>query len=317
MLGIGLFGVGNAADEITTIETPLALNRQGMLTTAQFPRDAWDVYVYYSAVVEDGNYRMLYTAYSDATTLGPAIATSTDMITWAKPVVGQVNFGGNTNNNLVVIHADHYAHDLRLIDGVYYILIESNTSALLYSSTDGLDFTNYVGKPIDKFVHETAHGGVTCEPKTLLNIDGVFRVYYSEGHTAQRRSIGYYECATIDGVYVDKGLIPSLTSTDQDVQYYDIQIWESAGKVWACIPLYNKTTEELGPLMLYKSHDSGITWAYHGNILEQSVSGEWDDELIAVGRPLLIDGTWKMIYVGSDTGHNFQPSNLNFGLATL
>ena len=75
------------------------------LSTAEFPRDAWDVYVYGSSIVQDhdGTFRMLYIGYESSVVSGPCIATSTDMINWTKPNVGQVIYDGNTNNNIIIL----------------------------------------------------------------------------------------------------------------------------------------------------------------------------------------------------------------------
>jgi len=282
------------------------------LSTAEFPRDAWDLYVYGSSIVQDhdGTFRMLYIGYESSVVSGPCIATSTDMINWTKPNVGQVIYDGNTNNNIIIQYPGIQGYDLLLDNSLYVVLLWTPTSGDIYTSHDGINF-----EFLTTAATQAGHGAY-MEVKSLLHIDGVWRLYYVQGHSTQRRSVGYYESPTIGGVYVDQGLISEFTATTQTDQYYDSKSWECAGSLWTSVPKFNFTTEILGPLMLYKSDDSGVNWNYQGNIIENGASGEWDEKLIAEASPILVDKVWKMVYTASAQGHNIWPRPMDFGLAT-
>ena len=320
--------MAEATSSIQNFKAPLDLIEQQKISDTEFPRDAWDDGVYYSSIVQDagGTYRMMYTAYPSATKSGPAIATSTDLITWTKPNIGDVvhevadGGDGTANNNLIIIMNDTEGTegvDLSFYDGLYIALLKDNTptehNTKLYTSVDGENFS-YLSTPLTVADH-----GTSLEAKSLLKIDGVYRIYCRSG-SGQTRSIGYYESATLtgtigDGSWVWSGLL--LEAPDQDNQYYDFQTWEYAGQVWGCCPRYNKTTEILGPLELYGSADGGMTFNYQGVLLALGETGTWNDELLAVGRPMLINGTWKLVYSASSEGHDTWIRPMSFGIATV
>jgi len=291
-----------------------------------FDYGTWDERVYSSIVLDDpaGGYRMFYTAYgSDVVNdYGPATAVSDDLVTWTKPNVGEIDYptvAGNTNNNLVIFRDNDTPTPLELADVIwaenqYLALCQNKVTAQsqLYKSPDGEvwtfvqnAFTGYFDDPDWEY----------AEPKAILYDGSTYKLFYG-WHGTQRRTLGYYESATFDGSFVDQGIRPEFTSTDQDEQYYDMFAWEHAGAWWANIVKYNKTTEILGPHELWRSTDTGETWTQRGNLIENGAGGTFDDELIAAGKPILVDGLWHMMYVGSSEGHDNWPRPMVFAWAT-
>jgi len=307
------------------------------------PRDAWDLGIYGGSVVQnaDGTFTMLYRAYSTNGDSGPAIAESTDLYQWTKPVLNDVTHtaaqGGDdtSNNNLIIYHGPQYGGtDLQLIDGTYYLLMHSPDSGLLYSSTDGRDFSTYLGEVVDR---DQAIRGGYFEPKSFLACDPGHYVFTSEGHadvgdgvnvqpSGGRRSISRrYSSTGIAGSYTDLGLIPEFTCDDNpNRQFYDFQAWEyplGSGVVWACVPIYNYSTDRLGPLELWRSNDRMVTWEFQRNMLYNgAIGGVWDFGLVNVGRPLLVNGRWQLIYGGRNDLHwdwDVNVSQTSFGLASI
>lgn len=285
--------------------------KQGELTESEFSHDAWDAKTYSPVIIDDvaanNVYRMYYTAYeADGLTYGPAYAESTDLVNWTKPILNQVTYAGNTNNNLLIAYDQIVLNDVRILDGEYVLLVRNSisTSNLIYTSplNDGKTFT-YRGNAFTNASH-----GEHVESKCVTYENGVWRIYYSEGHfVPDRRSIGYYSGPTLTGPYTDQGLLAEFTSSSITDQYYDLLPWNYAGALWACVPRYNATSDVLGPLSLWRSSDDGLTWEARGNLLVNGPTGAFDNGLMAAARPILVNGLWRLLYVGSDELHDTWP----------
>lgn len=299
------------------------------LSREQFARDEWDAQVYGPQILQeaDGTFRMFYVAYTaDGLEWGPATAVSADLEHWTKPNVGLIQYpegSGNTDNNLIIFRSSvppqtlvpkYDLVDVIEAEGQYVALCMDQATARtqVWSSPDGETWafvTNaFAG-------HFTGLAWEYAEPKSIVWTGSAYRIYYAH-HGVQRRSIGYYEAPTLSGVYVDQGIRPEFTAVTQEQQYYDIRHFWYAGSLWACVTMYNRTTDVLGPHRLYRSDDAGDTYAQGGMLLLNGRGGSWDEKLISVGKPILIEGVWVMIYAGSPTVHNTWPRQMEMGYAT-
>jgi hypothetical protein len=304
------------------------LTKQGLVS---FTYDTWDSRVYSSVVLPDpvaGGYRMFYTGYGTDVNndYGPATATSTDLVNWTKPIVGLIDYptvAGNTNNNLIIYRNNEVGSEIPMefcdciwAEGQFLALVmqKANSSSQLYKSPDGETWT-FVQ---NAFLGADLNAGAYAEPKCILYDGNSYKLYYrtNPGAVAQRRSLGYYESATFDGTFVDQGVLSEFTSTDTTLQYYDMYNWLHAGKWHAGVPHYNNTTGVLGPIEHYESSDSGASWTYVNTLLEMGTTGEFDDELIAACKPILVNNHWYMMYVGSSEPHNTWPRPMVFATAT-
>jgi predicted GH43/DUF377 family glycosyl hydrolase len=292
--------------------------KQGKITG--FTHDIWDDKVYGPVILldQDGvTYRMYYTGYnSTGKEWYPFMATSKDLKNWTKKNLGVVSIGGSTNNNALFTRPNKstYMADVIYAEGVYRMLINDDHAAKghVYISTDGGQTFTYEREVTSMATH---FNNQYLEAKSLLFVDGVYRVYYSEGHRSQLRSLGYYEWYP-GKAPVDQGLISGFISSNRNLQYYDIHVWEHDGAVWGVVNPYNKTTEVLGPLDLYSSSDGGVTWEQKGPLVQLGETGEFDAQLISNAKPIQINNTWYVMYTASPSGHNYWPREMAFGLAT-
>lgn len=293
------------------------LHRVGQVT---FTYDAWDNSIYGPKVVQDetGLFRMYYTAYAADGTWSIAMATATNIEgPWTKPELGLYTYGANALNNIVLkVGGNNMQFADMFIDpisGTYVMSVrnDSSGSGLLYWSPDGVNFT-YVSAPMTS----AGHGGA-IEIKALSwnPVDNKYRAWYVTGHVGQQRSIGYYDCATLNGTWVGQPWLADFTSAAATLQYYDFSPFYYAGTMWAVVNVYDSTTEKLGPLRLYRSEDHGNTWDRTTDLLRRVESPEWDAGLITDGCPILVDGVWYFYYGGKTGLHNNLATPISLGLA--
>ena len=315
-------------------------NKQGKMDRWQ--RNDWDVYTYQCCPIElpDGTFRLYYQCYGAGGNAdsGPAVVESNSINgPWTKPIVGEIEYpagSGDFDNNLVIWRDSTGAVPYEFIDiihdGTEYIALGMNkavASSQIWTSPDGLVFT--FGATI--FTGSSANGGEYAEPKGIL-YDGVtYKVYYRSmpGGTPQRRSIGYYESVSSTSGFVDQGFLTDFISTSGELQYYDFRAEEHNGAWWGFFPLYKASTEQLGPIMLHRSLDSGATWEPRGMALHlgyvdpanhpvrtSGAEGEFDSVMTVASKPILVGGNWYLIYGASPQAHDTWPRPMEYGVAT-
>jgi hypothetical protein len=299
-----------------------------------FPHDAWDALIYGPIVLLDTDgitYRMFYTGYTaDNSTHHPCMATSTDLVNWTKPNVGLVTYDGSTNNNIIFT----LPGDLTNLTGIIYAegrylaaAFDANAAArgsFLYESANGQDFvySSNMFAPLDH--------GFYLEAKGLQFTGGKYKCYYSQGHTADTRSIGCYEFYPYNQAQAsrtDLGLYADFTSTGGTLQYYDMMTWEQGGKLWGAIPIYNNVLDELGPIELWSSVSYGLntvagSWVKEHILIPKGAVGDWDEKMVTVGKPILMPGgeEWLLMYSGSSGLHDAFPNrtqDLGFAVGNI
>lgn len=343
----------NLDNEITTLKNELAtgtsalpgfakrsqvFDRQGKVSNTNFPVNAWDHSIYGPRILGpiSGVYYMYYTAYKEnyAENWSIAVATSTDLVTWTKPVLNRHSVLGSTANNilLAVTSVNIQFVDI-MIDpntGKYLLTVRNDTngSNLIYESATPTGVFTWVNGAAFNGNSGLLNGGVEAHPSSHVEAKALsystthlkYRIWYGHGHFTpssadSRRSIGYYDSASLAGPWVNRGLLPEFTSEDTTVQYYDFSPFYHGGKLYAVVNIFNKTTEVLAPLRCYSSEDGGDTWVRHMDLLQRSDSGSWDYGLITDGAPILKDGVWHLFY-GGKTGLHNATSQIFLGLAT-
>lgn len=312
-----------------TLLGDLASSRRSILISqgvqAGFVHDDWDAYIYHTRLAQkrDGIWLMAYNAYPNdndpaAPIVGyPCIATSTDLENWNKPNLGQVSYGGSTNNNIIISASSSLEAVTLIVAEDKYVLAVYNTGSnkmFPYTSLDGETWT-WSGLTLD--LSAAGPHGQRAEFKDLTWHDGTWRGYYNQGQTAQTRSIGFYQWSDgLNGTPIDQGIMTEFTNNGATEQFYDIQCFHDDGKLWAAVNIFNSVSDVLGPIRLYRSLDEGDSFEKFGTLLELGLTGSWNENLLANGKPVFVDGQWLMMFAGSDGLHGTWPRTMQLGKAT-
>ena len=254
-----------------------------------------------------GDYDLFYYSIHTATNC-LSVATSADGESFSKPSLGLVNVGGSTANNVIgdfVIPNDAIEDP---DDSDYYLfLIENNATANgIYLYKAPKDYSTPLA--FYKTITTTTLHGQNLEAKSLIQRnDGRWIAYYTQGHGAQRRSVGYYlsDSTDVTSTWTDMGLIPSLTAKTQERQHYGFDV-TAVGGVWLGISIrYEKTTELIPYMNLLACSDEGANWhTLQERVMEIGASTAWDDSMVLSSKLLTeADGSMRLWYGGAELDH--------------
>lgn len=269
----------------------------------------------------DNDYRCWYLAVEDNVEVKrrPAYATSTDGITWTKPNLGLISFGGNSNNNLLLDTLNRFSGLTYDAPNSRYLMMLEYTQSVadygihIWSATDGINFT------LLKTVQTATGFGASLEGKALVQrADGRWIAYYATGHSADLRNVGAYVSDTTDitGTWTHVG--PILVNNGSTSQRYGIGVQKFGSLYLGFVMVYNSTTAQTR-IDLYRSED-GLYWSLvEANWLSLGTGGAWDDELVFNGHSLVQVGSdWRFYYVGAPEDHDApSPRVAQIGYATV
>lgn len=287
-----------------------------------FTGGTWDTDKMWTTVIKIGaTYYMWYGCFSAAGLQHTCYATSADGITWTRPNLGLVTYGGNTNNNILLAEGRYGGgvwYDASSPAGEEYkLIIEGDggtlaSGAYLYKSADGINFT--LAKTI-------ANTGIQ-EGKAVIKLpDGRWAVFICQGQLTDTRSIHVYvsETTSIAGNWYSYGVvIPTEATTNQK---YALAIHEENGTYYAWVMVYNVVTEQIDSFDLYTSYDGLDYTLASRDWLNIGASGAWDDEMLINGGITLTDtgsNIWRAYYAGTAENHaHAVPRNAQIGFASI
>jgi predicted GH43/DUF377 family glycosyl hydrolase len=214
-----------------------------------------------SVLYENGIYRMWYYGNSGPGTGLIGYATSTDGITWDRPVVGLISFGGNTDNNIVLDQGSPGDFDA---GGVYapHVMKDGNLYKMWYTgwngrgeigyatSTDGLDWVKYSENPVLPVGSSGEWDDQNVWHPTVLKVDMQFFIWY--GGVATGVSGGRIGSAVSnDGIdWTKNSLNPVLEGTSAET-------WDSL-----TVNFPSVITTSQGLLMYYAGIDNPTTMGW-------------------------------------------------------
>jgi predicted GH43/DUF377 family glycosyl hydrolase len=270
-----------------------------------------DTHIYLSSVIFDGTSFHMWYSGSEGPHYRICYASSPDGVSWTKPNLGLISFGGNTNNNIVLDIGTSDSWDDEYVFSPE-IIFDGSAYHMWYSGFDGahrrigyatsLDGLNWVKHPENPVIDVGPSGSWDDYYAFIPQIvhDGSYYHLWYTGHDGSRFKLGY--AVSQDGVTWVKGPInpildigPSGSWDDVHVLYpevlydgTDFKMWYSGGD-GSNIRIGYATTSNLGE---WKRNSKNP-------VLDLGPSGSWDD--VFVRNPTIIyDGTtYRMWYVAN------------------
>lgn len=239
---------------------------------------------------------------------GSAYATSTDGISWAKPTLGQIPYGGSAANNLFgesrydylshVLYAPDEAPDRRFLMNVCQQGPPDalTTGIKLQRSADGVTGWATI-KTLTTNPFDGEAGGLA------RRADGRYVVTALDGQDVNLRNTRLFASETPDpaGNWTDYGdVLMAPSSSHQFHQMFPAP----CGPVWLGL---QTVLNSAGPpanaldLSLYVSRDEGFTWSLAADhFVPLGPAGSWDARQMQ-GAALVQNGAeWRFYYSGSN-----------------
>jgi hypothetical protein len=235
-------------------------------------------------------------------------ARSADGVNWEKPNLGLVEYGGNTDNNILVrrgmhghsVFVDEEAPAKERFKMVFVDLVGNDWRIFGATSADGLKWKR-IEKPILAKNSDT---------QTVCFKDGdVYRLYvrmWSEGVYAGKRLVGYSESKTF-GDFSDPVVILAPDEKDPaDLQFYNPGTAKVRDGLQVMFPSAFYTSNDTVRPHLAVSND-GRTFERIGREPFVELGKGFDSKAIYIGpgavQSDVADEYW-FYYVGSDVGHD-------------
>ena len=235
-------------------------------------------------------------------------ARSVDGVKWEKPKLGLVEYGGNTDNNILVrrgmhghsVFVDEAAPESERFKIVFVDLVGNDWRIFGATSADGLKWKR-IEKPLLAKNSDT---------QTVCFKDGdVYRLYvrmWSDGVYAGKRLVGYSESKTF-GDFSDPVSIMAPDEKDPaDLQFYNSAPSKLGEGLYAMLPSAFYTGNDTVRPHLAVSPD-GKTFQRVGREPFVELGKGFDSKAIYVAPgavPGDTAGEYWFYYVGSDVGHD-------------
>ena len=276
-----------------------------------------DFQISYLNVIRDGKvWHMWYEAYDHNYKTDAdgylCYARSTDGVDWEKPSLGQVEYGGNRDNNIVIagspiggvhghtVFIDPKASAMERFKLVFTKWINHEWQVYGGSSPDGIRWT-LIGKPL--LVRNS-------DTQTVCFRDGdLYRLYvrmWSKGLFAGQRLVGYTESGTFGDFPEPTMVLSPDEDAPPETNLYNSAATKLKDTVYVMFPsVYDAKTGVVVPHLAVSA--DGHSWERTGREPKLALGRAFDSKSIYVG-PGAVPGdkpdTWWLYYVGFATGHD-------------
>ncbi len=308
------------------------------------PQEPWEGRVIYTyggpllAETSGRGYRLYYTAFGRK--MGDqshvCLATSADGIHFERPRLGNFEFEGDTNNNIVYQFPDHTIAatsiawdgadtDLRRrMKMIFTVEGDSPYDCMIQAacSHDGRKFATVPVGPISPIRSDT--------PNNLVHdpVDGSWVIFCRPGFIDRR--IARISAGQFEGPYCRPELILEPDAQDgPQVQFYGMPVMLYEGWWLGFLMIYRTESEDLDRnkmrgWMEVELAFSRNGWAWHrvpGRplLLPRGPEGSWDSGMVfcAQGIVTLPDDRLMMAYTGTQCNHGDENYAAGIGAATL
>jgi hypothetical protein len=266
------------------------------------PYDAWDgAENFFTLLYIDGVYKRWYTCFNPSSEayIGVGYEYSTDLVTWIKPVLNQISFEGNTNNNLIfgagasiagVVYSQGQVRPYTL-----QLAVRSNLNgSWLYDSPDGITDWQLVSTPIpnpSNFV-----------PGELKYFNGLWHIY-SQWSSSTARGITVHTCPTRTGSWTYQGI--KIPASNENRQRYQMTVFQVNNVWYGAVSVFSNATDRMFALELYTTTD-GITFNLVDTawIAAGDTSDLWDFGMMGMVSCVPYGSSWRAYYTGAKELHS-------------
>lgn len=312
---------------------------------------AWEgstAYLYGTVLpTEEGDgYRMWYHSWADRE-YRMLYATSHDGLQWDKPVLGQVEYDGSTQNNILFRHT-HENHSPQVIHTPWDKDPEKRYKFIFYeygrtppefttsgyygmTSSDGIQWKNANNmKPIledhgdvGNFVWDSSRGRYLGWPKKFDDVRGFRRRCVGFTTTNDFESWPATRLVLVPDAFDDRWVSDGYDE-NAHTDFYGMSAFAYESMYIGFLWVFRITDgKNDGPIFVeLVSSQDGEHWTRQESprspILPLGPEGAWDDGMIFTpNHPLVEDGVIKLYYGAFDTTHGGGNGTAAIGLATL
>lgn len=247
---------------------------------------------------------------------------SSDGLSWTRPNLGLVSYGGNTNNNICLgdqVIGMIWDETISQYVGCACVW-NGNIGVFVVSSADGVS-----GWTLQNTILVQNNGAAAdyTEGNTIVQLsDGKYAAYGIRGHInpGEQRSVHAWtsDTTSLSGAWTYRGNV--ISYINQDLQRYTMGIHLLPGTdlILASSADYNATTEQLPHTRLYVTRDGVNFTLKDAAWFSIGASGAWDDEVIFYFNGLIEMGDeWWIYYSAAGEVHATFPRDARIGIVKI
>ncbi|MBT4499029.1 MAG: hypothetical protein HOC74_14975, partial [Gemmatimonadetes bacterium] len=286
---------------------------------------------------EAGLFRMWYTAYWDQSleprkyTYGIAYAESENGIDWRLPRIGQHEFKGTKDNNIVLLGpTGGRAEAQYLLDlpaehrrGYKYLLLyltDDPKSARLIGSQDGIHWDPDSDTCIATGFTPDTHGSIVWDPRTrrFVWFTRATNIYRNRG---ERRKVARLEHTDLWDewpIRTENILLPDQLDADTLHHYfYGMPTSYHAGIYWGFLWSYRHQEDIYTSLAFSRDGRNFQRPADRPPLIDLGDEGSWDGGMVTASSWIEVGDEWWIYYVGNNGPHKVREPVPGVGLARL
>jgi hypothetical protein len=293
----------------------------------------WESFVVNLATVirDGGQYRMWYEAYDSNYTndndANLCYATSTDGVTWTKPSMGLVNYGANSNNNIIVsgaslggLQGESIFIDPSAPAGERYKMVYSQQSGSTDwhvrggTSADGVHW-NFPAQPLLNHMSDTQNVCYYDGGKYRMYV----RMWRNDGAgpgDPRRRTVGYTESSTFGNFPAPVEILKADAGDPADMDFYNSATAKLGDNQYLMFPSAFLHTPDTTSIHVAASVD-GENFIRLGRDPLLPLGTGFDSKQMYACPGLIpgdVAGTYWMYYIGDDFKHGQGvPGLINYG----
>ncbi len=291
----------------------------------------WESFVVnWTSVIRDGGqYKMWYEAYDSNYSSDNdgylCYATSTDGVVWTKPTMGLVNYGGNTNNNILLsgpaiggLHGENIFIDPTAPASERYKMVYTQVAGTTWNvrgatSADGINWT-LAAQPLLAHMSDTQNVCFRDGNKYRMYV----RMWRNDGAgpDPRRRTVGYTESTTFGNFPAPVEILRADAGDPSDMDFYNSATSKIGDNLYLMFPSAFLHTPDTTTAHVAASSD-GQNFVRLGRDPLLDLGSGFDSKQIYVSPQAIpgdTPGTYWIYYQGDNFKHGQSlPNRITYG----